>query len=164
MIDTTKTIADFNFSGSPNVNFTNNSTNGTSYYWNFGDGNNSNQANPSHTYTGTGNFNVTLYAYSADSCLLDSMTKVVNITSTGLNEKEINTSVRLYPNPTKDVVNINAKGINIKDLKLQLFDITGRELLTEKGILKVDLNRFPKGVYYLKLSGALEETHQIIKQ
>jgi len=42
------------------VHFTNNSTNATAYLWDFGDGQTSIEANPSHTYTDCGTYLVTL--------------------------------------------------------------------------------------------------------
>ena len=47
------------------VDFTNNSTNATSYLWNFGDGGMSMDENPSHTYTDDGTYTVTLMATNA---------------------------------------------------------------------------------------------------
>jgi len=44
------------------ANFTNTTTNGTSYSWDFGDGGNSTNANPSHTYPGDGTYTVVLTA------------------------------------------------------------------------------------------------------
>ena len=43
------------------VSFTNTSSMIGSSYWDFGDGNNSTQNNPTHTYTSNGNYTVTLY-------------------------------------------------------------------------------------------------------
>ncbi|CAN5831766.1 hypothetical protein BH11BAC7_BH11BAC7_06370 [soil metagenome] len=51
-----------------NVSFVNNSWNGTSYFWDFGDGNNSTAANPTHTYTLPGTYNVTLISTGTGSC------------------------------------------------------------------------------------------------
>lgn len=42
------------------VSFTNQSGNGVSYVWNFGDGTSSTAVNPTHTYSNSGNYNVTL--------------------------------------------------------------------------------------------------------
>ncbi|RYE16300.1 MAG: PKD domain-containing protein, partial [Sphingobacteriales bacterium] len=50
------------------VSFNNSSTGAVSYSWNFGDGNASNVANPSHIYTATGNYTVTLIATNANGC------------------------------------------------------------------------------------------------
>lgn len=44
------------------VNFTNLSTNGGNYAWDFGDGNSSTATNPSHTYTSYGSYTVSLLA------------------------------------------------------------------------------------------------------
>ncbi len=59
------------FSTSPqNINFINNSSNATSYEWNFGDGSTSILANPSHIYTNTETgYTVTLTATNAAGCL-----------------------------------------------------------------------------------------------
>jgi PKD repeat protein len=58
-------VADFNVSSTSgnaplNVSFTDNSTNATSWYWNFGDGTNSTEENPNHNYTTEGNYTVIL--------------------------------------------------------------------------------------------------------
>ncbi len=44
------------------ITFINQSLNATSYHWNFGDGNESNEANVSHTYEEEGTYTVTLTA------------------------------------------------------------------------------------------------------
>lgn len=45
-----------------NITTTNLTSNGVTYSWNFGDGNTSTAANPSHTYSGAGTYTVTLFA------------------------------------------------------------------------------------------------------
>lgn len=67
---------DINFSFSPNppcpapvtLQFTNNTVNGNTYTWVFGDNTTSTAVNPSHTYTGNGAMNHTLIAVSAFGC------------------------------------------------------------------------------------------------
>lgn len=60
--------ADFTFTTSGNsANFTNTSTGTTDYVWNFGDGNTSSSANPSHTYASSGTYYVCLTASINDS-------------------------------------------------------------------------------------------------
>jgi gliding motility-associated-like protein len=50
------------------VQFTNSSSNATSYHWNFGDLDTSNSINPIHTFDSAGIFNITLIAYNTDGC------------------------------------------------------------------------------------------------
>ncbi|MCX7861507.1 MAG: M4 family metallopeptidase [Bacteroidales bacterium] len=65
------------------VQFNNESINGQSFYWDFGDGNNSTQLNPLHTYTDTGNFSVTLIV-NGGNCGSDTLTlnNYISISST----------------------------------------------------------------------------------
>ncbi len=51
------------------ISFTNNSWNGTTYQWDFGDGNNSTLANPTHTYLLPGSYNVTLITTGTGNCV-----------------------------------------------------------------------------------------------
>lgn len=62
-----KPIADFTYSGGEitapaDVQFNNQSKKGEAYEWDFGDGNQSTEASPSHNYTSSGNYTVVLKA------------------------------------------------------------------------------------------------------
>jgi len=48
--------------------FYNNSVDGESYLWDFGDGTTSEEESPSHVYYSTGSFTVTLYAWNINEC------------------------------------------------------------------------------------------------
>lgn len=50
------------------VNFTNSSTNGLSYLWNFGDGSTSTTFSPTHTFNSAGVYTVTLSASNSNAC------------------------------------------------------------------------------------------------
>ncbi len=66
------------------VNFTNNSSGGTSYVWTFGDGNTSTLVNPVHTYVNPGIYTVKLLVYSANapgSVCVDSTEQQIQVTS-----------------------------------------------------------------------------------
>lgn len=56
-----------NTSGEFSVNFTS-TTNGTSYAWDFGDGNTSTDPNPTHVYTSEGVYDVTLTVTNSEGC------------------------------------------------------------------------------------------------
>jgi PKD repeat protein len=70
--------SDFNYTNSANLtfDFTNNSNNATTYFWDFGDGNTSVLEDPTHSYSNAGNYTVTLSSIS--SC--DSITSQALIT------------------------------------------------------------------------------------
>ena len=50
------------------VQFTNSSTNATSYVWNFGDGQTSTDVSPTHAYASSGTYNVSLIATNSNMC------------------------------------------------------------------------------------------------
>src|ERR1017187_6645595 len=50
------------------VQFTNTGINGTSWLWNFGDGNTSTLFSPAHTYNDSGSFEVTLITFNTSPC------------------------------------------------------------------------------------------------
>lgn len=60
------------------VNFANTSAGAQFYSWNFGDGNTSVNANPSHTYTADGTYVVTLVAQNINGCT-DTTTQTVTV-------------------------------------------------------------------------------------
>ncbi len=73
--------ADFNVAvDGLTITCTNNSSNATSYLWNFGDGNTSNQTNPVHTYDDAGTYTITLTA--TNSCGSDIYTESITTAPT----------------------------------------------------------------------------------
>lgn len=134
------------------VTFTSTSTGGTSYYWDFGDGTNSNLENTTHTYGANGNYTVTLTVTNA--CGNNTYTENIDITS--LNVLNIDGyRIAVYPNPTSNFINIDTKANSNIDYKI--YDITGKIVTT--GIIKVgethksiSVNKFNLGIYNLKLT------------
>jgi len=61
------------------VQFQDNTVNGNTWAWRFGDGSTSTSQNPSHTYSATGSYSVTLVVTNSNGCT-DSLTKTNNIT------------------------------------------------------------------------------------
>lgn len=61
------------------VNFSNATTNATNYIWNFGDGNSSTDANPSHVYNTAGTFTVSLVATVGSCADSDSVVGMITV-------------------------------------------------------------------------------------
>ncbi|MCI5058636.1 MAG: PKD domain-containing protein, partial [Flavobacteriales bacterium] len=71
----------YNNVGSLQVNFTDQSNGATNLSWDFGDGNSSNNSNPSHTYSAAGTYNVCLIAGN-QNCPADTVCQSVVVTTT----------------------------------------------------------------------------------
>ena len=67
----------------------NSTSNASSYFWTFGDGNSSNSINPNHTYQAEGLYQIKLLATSSQSCT-DSLSKSINIRPMPIAEFTIN--------------------------------------------------------------------------
>lgn len=148
-IDANKPIADYSYTGNGTVNFTNNSTNGDSYFWDFGDGSTSSLASPSHIFPGGGIYTVELITFSADSCFSDTISKDINILSTGISEVSSSILFSIFPNPTKSFLTIESK---TAFTNIVITDITGKEVKNLNGInKKVEVSDLQKGVYFLKI-------------
>lgn len=154
--------ADFNFSGGNPVSFTSTSTNGMHYYWDFDDGNFSLQQNPTHSFLTTGNYNVKLIVYSADSCFNDTIIKTIAVNSVGIDEKNLDDEVKIYPNPTNNIINIVAdKPITL----IELYDVYGRKVM-ESSKSMLDLSNYPKGIYLMQImnKSRVISRKQVIKE
>ena len=157
VIVTTPT-ASFTYTNVANVyTFTNTSTGSTSWLWKFGDGNTSNQQNPTHTYGTSGTFVVTLYAYNG-SCI-DSTSQTITLLTTGINSADANANLSIYPNPVNDhmVVSLNANAAGAI-WNVRIYDILGNVLLSDRIITisganqkEFDLSKFAKGIYSLEM-------------
>ncbi len=76
----------------------------------------------------------------------------------GINEYKLDAVVKLFPNPVKEVLNIQING-NEKELVLTISDITGNTRITEslsnlpeKYTWQIDVSGFAEGVYFIRLT------------
>jgi spore germination protein YaaH/PKD repeat protein len=128
--------------------FSNNSVNGTSYYWNFGDGNSSTDNQPWHEYTANGTYNGYLVAMNS-GCLNDTSFFTINVGTQSLNENEY-ADISVYPNPFTNKFHLtNASEIE----KIVVHDVRGRSVSfdsnTDGNILNIELNNAAQGMYTL---------------
>lgn len=73
-----------------------------------------------------------------------------------------NDELKIYPNPVKDYLKIDSKE---KDLSVEIFDMTGKKLLSCSGINTIPMNSFEKGAYLVTISNknGILKTTRIIK-
>ncbi len=75
----------------------------------------------------------------------------------------------LYPNPVKNVLNINTGSSDASKVKVDVYALDGRlvhsvEQLAQYGQLSVDVSQLNKGLYVLALTiGNVKTVHKVIK-
>jgi PKD repeat protein len=141
---------DFDFSiDGFTASFFNATPDAESYVWNFGDGNTSTQAEPTHTYAAPGTYSVTLNAANGPCAKAISRTLVIMATST--QQAKLPAGANLFPNPFSSHLSLRAERQDWYPLRWQLHAADGR--LIEQGIVRGDrdwaLEWLPAGVYWM---------------
>ena len=127
------------------------------FNWTFGDGGTGTGINTTHTYNTAGNFAVTLVVTDTVCGTVDSLT--INVTSTiSLEEFLINQNLKVYPNPSSGLFNIEFEMEGVKDLYVRIISPTGQRVFEENAGRNastyrktIDLNAFARGIYILQI-------------
>ncbi len=134
-----------------NIQFTDNSTDAVSHYWDFDDGTFSTLKNPVKFFSTAGVYDVCLTA--TDSCgNTDTTCKFVSV-FIGLDEYEIDAEYNIYPNPVKSMVTVSMPKSITTSTSLELTTVSGKKVITRnfKERVDLDLSHLPPGIYILKL-------------
>jgi hypothetical protein len=160
-------IADANI-----INFSNTSLNATSYFWDFGDGTNGTETDPTHDYLGTSaaDYQATLYAMNDAGCM-DSVTTTVHVDGLGIEENKLESKLNVYPNPANSKIYVDLKTDNASAYILKMTNLLGERVMQSfipkgnKGFLKpIDISDLPKGVYILEIeSDTKHYTQRVVK-
>jgi PKD repeat protein len=112
------------------IQFTNTSTNATSYQWYFGDGDSSSSVNPTHQYSSGGAYNVKLIASSCNKA--DTFNKSITITTTSIRSTDETNTIMISPHPVHKVLSLNQPLVNVTPFTI--CDMYGR--IVKSGILQ----------------------------
>jgi hypothetical protein len=156
--------------------------NASSYYWTTnGDGTFSDSASLTATYfpgigdSTAGVVKLTLHALAIAPCVTPN-TDYLNLTldlCEGVDERNADKlDVKIIPNPTKGVFDIFINGMGKQTFDMQVTDIQGNVLFTERNTSnsasynkKFDLTYYPKGIYFLKIKTEnIQKVEKIVVQ
>jgi len=131
------------------VDFTDSSTDATSWYWTFGDGDTSTAQHPTHTYSGSGTYEVCLFATNTcgSDTTCDSVTVV--ITSQGYMN---HATLSIFPNPSTDFIMIEMEGETIDEVIIMnmVGDVLGIQADNKsEHEMKINTKQLPDGIYFL---------------
>lgn len=111
-------------------------------------------------------FGIGDYELIPDTTIVDT-SDTTSVRNLGLLDQNIN----VFPNPTKDKVNIGFKNLDGKSLEIQIHDLTGRNVYTSEylpsskiAILEIETTHLNKGIYLITIqSGNDAAVKKIIK-
>ncbi|NLA24689.1 MAG: T9SS type A sorting domain-containing protein, partial [Bacteroidales bacterium] len=141
-------IASFSYDNNLGTyNFYGLSENASNWEWDFGDGNFSDQQNPTHTYQANSTYTVKLTV--SNQCGSSDYSEEINVDLS----VEINdiSKFSIYPNPSYDKINIE----NLKQGDLiEIYSNSGQKLYSKKlesSFITLDLMNLPKSSYVLRI-------------
>ncbi len=154
-------IADFDYSvDSLSVQFTNQSQGGSSFFWDFGDGNTSTDENPVHTFSAPGNYEVTL-TVSNGPCGA-TLAKTISVIPNAVDETAW-PGLRIYPNPSQGIFHLDfGPQASPEKIEIQVFNCLGQVVFkteTPERETNLDMSDLPAGVYFLILKKAASRLH-----
>lgn len=130
------------------------------YSWNFGHpssgaNNTSTLPNPQHTYTVKGSYNVSLTVTNA----CGTQTANVSVDCYGVDiEDPVFGNLKVFPNPTADLLNIDLVGADIRTLNIRLVNALGQSLMSRQSDVfagnaseSLNVSSLTNGLYYLIL-------------
>ncbi len=147
--------ADFIYSANGlTVTFVNQSVDASAYFWDFGDGNTSTQANPVHTYQAAQTYTVCLIAYGYCGNARDTICKDVTVQPLGLEAGALAEAMRVYPNPVQAMHRLRVHytpGI----ASVRLLTLEGKVLQVVQGcacpVQDIRLEGLIRGIYILEV-------------
>lgn len=84
--------------------------------------------------------------------LVDGLAEEVLLNSGTLNTAEFEkTAIKIFPNPTNDLLNIQISDSNIIIKKVQLIDVSGRIIYSSSKTNTIQVGAFSKGIYFLNI-------------
>ncbi len=154
IIDTASASFSFNHLGGGMYQFTDASLNGTTYYWDFGDGDTSTMQNPSHIFLTANTYNVCLTVVNDSACGSSQNCQSVSFV---VGQKEIISSkeVKIYPIPAKRFFTVEIPTTFIEPTVV-ITDIVGKQIKTIEEVnlskVKILTDEFNSGVYFVSVT------------
>jgi PKD repeat protein len=123
--------------------------NPTSWHWDFGDGQGSQEQHPQHQYETEGAYEVCLEVRNAYGA--DTLCKTITVTTVGTSAAGADAGVRLYPNPSRGEATLTLPGTSGAVYDFVLQSAEGRIALHKNGLAPgnhvLPLSGLPAGVY-----------------
>lgn len=151
--------------------------NATSWSWEFGDGETSNEQNPYHIYDEVGIYMVSLIAGS-DSCssefameieIFEEANKSKGISysgiirrafavhgsgTSGINNLDLDPTYSIYPNPVSNRLNINFNK-HVENAQINIMNIAGQTIkrinITNTSKFEMNTSNLPSGIYFARI-------------
>lgn len=105
-----------------------------------------------------------LYYHQKDNSLIHKIYLRYRTVTTGIDEQITKETLRVYPNPTNDIINVQ-KNVLGETFELEIYSILGEKLLNTSKTTSIDISSFPSGIFLLRVKQNDKTwTTKIVKQ
>ena len=154
-------IADFSVTQSGlGYQFTNESEEEDTYFWEFGDNTNSTEENPFKIYAQPGTYTVKLTV--GNICDSEFKNQTLNVMVTDVDNISAQLQLQIVPNPNDGIFNLKMEDEVGRDLAIQVFDVQGRRVgewqtKSTSGIsfFPIEKSEWSAGVFFVKVKSEL---------
>ncbi len=139
------------------IMLSNQSTNAVSYTWDFGDGNESSEENPTHTFETSGTYTINLEAINECGSTFYSETVEINISS--MDDLFTSSEWSVRPNPNNGDFTIAFAQRIDQNLRWEIVDVLGRNIsngLIQSGLKEENILIKSKGTHFLRITNGTE--------
>ncbi len=134
------------------ITFQNESVNTTDYWWDFGDGNTSQETNPTHVYAQSGTYVVELKSSACERFSKYSDTLNVEVNQVDIASETLPKEYSIFPNPVRNQLSIHPS--HNRTFTLRCYDAAGRLLETIPSLQGRSIwqpQGLPQGYYLIEL-------------
>jgi lysyl endopeptidase len=141
------------------IQFSDESSNAATYYWEFGDSRTSILRNPLNIYSSEGEY--TVYQMVRNRACSDTSEQNVLVTTTWSEQEQRYRGIMVYPVPAKEYVIIETDLPFTEGTTIELFSVTGANLIKKRvnagqTRLMIDIRNYSPGTYILRIVSAGE--------
>ena len=108
----------------------------------------STSSNPTFTPSANTIYSVTI----TDTTIGCSTTASVSVNiATGLNDQDESKNFKIYPNPTKGIINLEWIVAENKNYEISILDSYGKLILKDENVKSIDISEYNNGIYILSI-------------
>lgn len=141
------------------------------FQWNADDGSITNQLGPQIIVNPAQTTIYTVAGSGVDLCV-DNATFTIFVRTVASTQEELTGDISLYPNPTRDILNLSIQNNELSPVLMEVYDPIGRKLIREVFEKRstsfgqqVDISRLQSGIYFVRLAqGGKVSTLRVIKK
>jgi len=109
-----------------------------------------------------GTYRYSIEAKTNNGCVETDTVYITTKANVGIDEINFKNSIKIYPNPSKDIINITSK--DNESFTWEVYNTSGQLILNGNQTESINLSSMPQGIYFVRIqSNDIDETVRVSK-